>query len=136
MQFGIRNSHLLTVAPTGSTGTMTGVSTGLEPYYSFSYFRSGRLGKFIEINAAIVEEYLANHPNKTKISCQTSSFQQWNCPQKNMLVFNVRFNAGWIVRFQNCQCTERVFCKSGGESLYGSLRWWCQRRYCIRGWQP
>lgn len=66
MQFGIRNSHLLTVAPTGSTGTMTGVSTGLEPYYSFSYFRSGRLGKFIEINAAIVEEYLANHPEQDK----------------------------------------------------------------------
>ncbi|MGA3678387.1 hypothetical protein ACPCXF_25575, partial [Lysinibacillus agricola] len=31
---GIRNSHLLTVAPTGSTGTMVGVATGLEPYFS------------------------------------------------------------------------------------------------------
>src|SRR5690606_5065517 len=59
---GIRNSHLLTVAPTGSTGTMVGVSTGLEPYFSFSYFRSGRLGKFIEVKAEIVEEYLSNHP--------------------------------------------------------------------------
>src|SRR5699024_5002604 len=46
LEHGIRNSHLLTVAPTGSTGTMVGVSTGLEPYFSFSYFRSGRLGKF------------------------------------------------------------------------------------------
>ncbi len=62
LENGIRNSHLLTVAPTGSTGTMAGVSTGLEPYYSFSYFRSGRLGKFIEVKAAIVEEYLASHP--------------------------------------------------------------------------
>jgi ribonucleoside-diphosphate reductase alpha chain len=65
-QYGIRNSHLLTVAPTGSTGTMTGVSTGLEPYFSFSYFRSGRLGKFIEINAEIVDEYLENHPEQNK----------------------------------------------------------------------
>lgn len=63
---GIRNSHLLTVAPTGSTGTMAGVSTGLEPYFSFSYFRSGRLGKFIEVNAAIVEEYLTANPNESK----------------------------------------------------------------------
>src|SRR5699024_5078965 len=47
LKHGIRNSHLLTVAPTGSTGTMVGVSTGLEPYFSFSYYRSGRLGKFI-----------------------------------------------------------------------------------------
>ncbi|MGG3469971.1 vitamin B12-dependent ribonucleotide reductase [Neobacillus pocheonensis] len=62
LESGIRNSHLLTVAPTGSTGTMVGVSTGLEPYFSFSYFRSGRLGKFIEVNADIVQEYLEKHP--------------------------------------------------------------------------
>jgi ribonucleoside-diphosphate reductase alpha chain len=63
LENGIRNSHLLTVAPTGSTGTMVGVSTGLEPYFSFSYFRSGRLGKFIEVNADIVQEYLEKHPD-------------------------------------------------------------------------
>ncbi|MED3646898.1 vitamin B12-dependent ribonucleotide reductase [Halalkalibacterium halodurans] len=62
LEYGIRNSHLLTVAPTGSTGTMVGVSTGLEPYFSFSYFRSGRLGKFIEVKAEIVQEYLRAHP--------------------------------------------------------------------------
>src|SRR5690625_4089354 len=62
IRHGIRNSHLLTVAPTGSTGTMIGVSTGLEPYFSFSYYRSGRLGKFIEVKADIVEEYLESHP--------------------------------------------------------------------------
>ena len=62
LKYGIRNSHLLTVAPTGSTGTMIGVSTGLEPYFSFSYYRSGRLGKFIEVKADIVQEYLDKHP--------------------------------------------------------------------------
>ncbi|WP_408643035.1 vitamin B12-dependent ribonucleotide reductase [Salisediminibacterium selenitireducens] len=60
--YGIRNSHLLTVAPTGSTGTMVGVSTGLEPYFSFSYYRSGRLGKFIEVKAQILQDYLDEHP--------------------------------------------------------------------------
>ncbi|HLQ41068.1 MAG TPA: vitamin B12-dependent ribonucleotide reductase, partial [Tetragenococcus sp.] len=59
---GIRNSHLLTVAPTGSTGTMVGVATGLEPYFAFKYYRSGRLGKFIEVDAQIVQEFLADHP--------------------------------------------------------------------------
>ncbi|MFS0672791.1 vitamin B12-dependent ribonucleotide reductase [Ornithinibacillus sp. 179-J 7C1 HS] len=62
LKYGIRNSHLLTVAPTGSTGTMVGVSTGLEPYFSFSYFRSGRLGKFIEVKADIVQEYFDANP--------------------------------------------------------------------------
>ncbi|MEN1970565.1 vitamin B12-dependent ribonucleotide reductase [Lentibacillus sp. N15] len=64
LTYGIRNSHLLTVAPTGSTGTMVGVSTGLEPYFSFSYFRSGRLGKFIEVKADIVQEYLNRNPEQ------------------------------------------------------------------------
>lgn len=54
---GLRNSHLLTIAPTGSTGTMVGVSTGLEPYFAFKYFRSGRLGKFMEVDQSIVAEW-------------------------------------------------------------------------------
>lgn len=62
MKHGIRNSHLLTVAPTGSTGTMVDVGTGLEPYFAFKYFRSGRLGKFIEMNSPIAKEYLDKHP--------------------------------------------------------------------------
>ena len=63
---GLRNSHLLTIAPTGSTGTMVGVSTGLEPYFAFKYFRSGRLGKFMEIDQKIVSEWkkLNNHTNE------------------------------------------------------------------------
>lgn len=60
---GIRNSHVLTVAPTGSTGSMVGCSTGLEPYFAFKYYRSGRLGKFMEVNANIVQEYLDANPN-------------------------------------------------------------------------
>jgi ribonucleoside-diphosphate reductase alpha chain len=63
---GIRNSHLLTIAPTGSTGTLVGVATGLEPYFSFKYYRSGRLGKFIEVNADIVKEYLEANPEVTE----------------------------------------------------------------------
>ena len=66
LKYGIRNSHLLTIAPTGSTGTMVGVSTGLEPYFAFKYYRSGRLGKFMEVNAPIVEKYLSKHPEYTE----------------------------------------------------------------------
>ncbi|GAA0457967.1 vitamin B12-dependent ribonucleotide reductase [Alkalibacillus silvisoli] len=62
LKYGIRNSHLLTVAPTGSTGTMVGVSTGLEPYFSFTYYRSGRLGKFIEVKADIAQDYFEKNP--------------------------------------------------------------------------
>jgi ribonucleoside-diphosphate reductase alpha chain len=59
---GIKGSVFIRINETGSTGTMVGVSTGLEPYFSFSYYRSGRLGKFIEVKADIVQEYLDQHP--------------------------------------------------------------------------
>lgn len=72
LENGVRNSHLLTVAPTGSTGTMVGVSTGLEPYYSFTYYRSGRLGKFIEVKADIVQEYLGKNE-----SAEEENLPEW-----------------------------------------------------------
>ena len=62
LKHGIRNSHLLTVAPTGTTGTLADVSTGLEPYFAFHYYRSGRLGESIEINASILSIYKKYHP--------------------------------------------------------------------------
>lgn len=38
-RYGLRNCSLLSIAPSGSIGTMLGVSTGLEPYYSLKYTR-------------------------------------------------------------------------------------------------
>lgn len=46
---GARNVTLLTVAPTGTTGTMVSTSTGVEPYYFWSYFRKSRLGVHEEV---------------------------------------------------------------------------------------
>lgn len=37
--YGLRNSQLLTIAPTGSIGTMLQISTGVEPNFAFSYKR-------------------------------------------------------------------------------------------------
>lgn len=58
---GIRNVCILTQAPTGSTGTMVGTSTGIEPYYSWTYWRNGRLG-MKEVKEAIVQEWFDAHP--------------------------------------------------------------------------
>ena len=38
-KYGLRNSQLLTIAPTGSISTMWGISGGIEPIYSISYRR-------------------------------------------------------------------------------------------------
>lgn len=44
---GIRNAVLLTIAPTGTTSLVSGVSSGIEPVYEFSYLRRWRGGEEI-----------------------------------------------------------------------------------------
>ena len=60
---GIRNVTLLTVPPTGTTGTMVGTSTGIEPYYYWSYFRTSRLGTHEEV-VDVVREWREAHPGE------------------------------------------------------------------------
>lgn len=42
---GIRNAFLLTEAPTGKISLLSGVSSGIEPVFSFSYTQKDRLGE-------------------------------------------------------------------------------------------
>lgn len=62
-QRGIRNVTLLTQAPNGSIGTMVGTSTGIEPFFSFKWYRKSRLGVHEE-NMAIAQEWLDEHPGQ------------------------------------------------------------------------
>lgn len=58
---GIRNVTLLTQAPTGTTGTMVNTSTGIEPFFSWIYYRKGRLGLHEE-KVPIVARYYEENP--------------------------------------------------------------------------
>lgn len=60
---GIRNVTLLTQAPNGTIGTMVGTSTGIEPFYNWTYFRKSRLGLHEE-EVAIVKDWKAAHPGQ------------------------------------------------------------------------
>lgn len=62
-QKGLRNVTLLTIAPTGTTGTMVNTSTGVEPYFSWTYYRKSRLGVHEE-NVAVVEEWNKSNPGQ------------------------------------------------------------------------
>lgn len=64
-EYGLYNSQLLTCAPTGSIGTMLGVSTGVEPIFAMKYTRKTQSleGKdtFHEVYTPIAKKYLEIH---------------------------------------------------------------------------
>lgn len=60
---GMRNVTVITQAPTGSTGTMVGTSTGIEPYFAFEYFRQSRLG-YDKQYVPIAKDWIDQHPGE------------------------------------------------------------------------
>jgi ribonucleoside-diphosphate reductase alpha chain len=70
-KYGLRNSQLLTIAPTGTISTMIGVSGGIEPIYRFSYTRKTQSlyeeEKTYEVFTPIIKEYMdANNIKSVK----------------------------------------------------------------------
>lgn len=63
--FGLRNSQLLTIAPTGSLSTMLGVSGGIEPIFANYYTRKTESLKghdeYYKVYTPIVKEYMDKH---------------------------------------------------------------------------
>ncbi|MEK7551358.1 MAG: adenosylcobalamin-dependent ribonucleoside-diphosphate reductase [Patescibacteria group bacterium] len=62
---GIRNAVLLTIAPTGTTSLISGVSSGVEPVYEFEFIRRDRLGEH-QMYHPLFEEWKKQNPNKQK----------------------------------------------------------------------
>lgn len=63
--FGLRNSQLLTIAPTGSLSTMLGVSGGIEPIFANYYTRKTESLKghdeYYKVYTPIVKGYMDKH---------------------------------------------------------------------------
>ncbi|MFD0588124.1 adenosylcobalamin-dependent ribonucleoside-diphosphate reductase [Paenibacillus sp. GCM10027627] len=62
-KYGMRNVTVITQAPTGSTGTMVGTSTGIEPYFAFEYYRQSRLG-FDKQLVPVAQQWKDAHPGE------------------------------------------------------------------------
>jgi len=65
-QYGLRNSQLLTVAPTGSLSTMLGISGGIESIYQISYTRKTETlnngeDSFYKVFTPIARQYMDNN---------------------------------------------------------------------------
>lgn len=65
-KYGLRNSQLLTIAPTGTLSTMIGISGGIEPIFAISYERRTTSlsdhDDYYKVYTPIVQAYLDEHP--------------------------------------------------------------------------
>lgn len=63
--YGLRNSQLLTIAPTGSLSSMLGVSGGIEPIYANYYERKTESlhghDEYYKVYTPIVKKYMEEH---------------------------------------------------------------------------
>jgi len=62
---GIRNAVLLTIAPTGTTSLLAGVTSGIEPVYEFTFIRRDRTGEHIILHP-LFEEWKKENPDGEK----------------------------------------------------------------------
>lgn len=62
---GIRNAVLLTIAPTGTTSFIAGVSSGVEPVYEFEYLRRTKVGE-AKMYHALYDSWRLAHPNEVR----------------------------------------------------------------------
>ena len=64
-KYGMRNSQLLTIAPTGTLSTMLGISGGIEPVYANYYERKTEslhgTDVYYKVYTKIVENYMKQH---------------------------------------------------------------------------
>lgn len=65
-EYGLRNSQLLTIAPTGTLSTMLGISGGIEPIFALSYERRTTSledhDQYYKVYTPIVQSYMDAHP--------------------------------------------------------------------------
>lgn len=65
MKYGLHNSQLLTIAPTGTLSTMIGVSGGIEPIFANYYTRKTESlyghDEYYKVYTPIVQEYMDKH---------------------------------------------------------------------------
>lgn len=64
-KYGLRNSQLLTIPPTGSISTMIGISGGIEPIFNLSYIRKTESlhdeDVYYKVYTPIVKDYMDMH---------------------------------------------------------------------------
>ncbi|MDW8022080.1 MAG: adenosylcobalamin-dependent ribonucleoside-diphosphate reductase [Nitrososphaerota archaeon] len=99
-KYGIRNSHVTSIAPTGSISMLVDVSSGLEPQFALVYEKRVTVGTFyyvdIEFERQLKERGLLNDVVLRKVAENGGSIQGLNeIPEDMQKIFLVAYDIPW-----------------------------------------
>ena len=94
-RYGMRNSHVLTIAPTATISMIVGTSQSIEPYYTNLYVKSSLSGEFTQVNEFLVRELqqlgLWNEKMLDALKYHAGSVQQLDVPEQIKRRFRTAF---------------------------------------------
>jgi ribonucleoside-diphosphate reductase alpha chain len=74
--FGLRNSTVVSVAPTGTISIIAGTSSSIEPLFALAFIRNVAVGKFMEIDPLFLDylrKYELDNPEVVKKVAETGT---------------------------------------------------------------
>jgi len=120
---GMRNSHLLAVAPNASSSSLVGSSPSIEPFAAVAYNASGRAGSF-QIRNKYFKEVLASHGKDDQatwmsVFSNSGSVQHLNfLTKEEKLVFKTarEINQQWVIELAAIR--QRYICQSQSVNIF------------------